>query len=80
MEINEERLSKDAKTVLVILRKEMAEGRISQDSIDFLESAVKIKESMGVLGGFAVKFAGFVIAIGVIYSQFGGFLKGLFVK
>lgn len=74
MSVNEEKLSKDAKSVLAILRAEMAAHRITPEAMKFLEKAVKTYDAFGVIGGFALKVAAWIAAIS------GGYLaiKGLF--
>ena len=63
MDTDEDKLPASAKSVLSILRLEFAAGRISQEEADFLRDAVRIKTTLGVIGGFVIKFATFLGAI-----------------
>lgn len=60
MDIDEHRLSPQSKQVLATVRREMEAMRIPKDQADFLAKCVKVKDSLGILGDFAIKLAAVV--------------------
>ena len=70
MEIAENKLSADAQSSLMIMRKEVEAGRIPFKDAEFLRKSVVVAESMGIVGGWIVKFAAFLAAMGSIYVFF----------
>ena len=73
--MDESQLPKYAQQVLNTLRLEMADGRLTKGEVEFLRSAVKIKESLGILGNFVVKFAAILAALGVSWGYLGSWWK-----
>ncbi len=71
----EDRLSKDAKYVLVTLRAEAAAHRIPPNQAAYLEKSVKVYDAIGFLGTFALKLSAFIIAISSGYLAFKGWFK-----
>lgn len=75
MELDETKLPKYAQQVLDTLRREMATGRLTVGEVEFLRSAIKIKESWGIVGGFAMKFAVLITTLGTAWAVFGTWWK-----
>lgn len=68
MDIDESKLSKQSKVVLDLLRSEMAAGMLKPEEVKFVAQALKLKDSIGILGNFIIKLAAFLLAITAVTS------------
>lgn len=68
MDDEEKNLSPEGKAILAIVRKDKEEGRLTPEQAAFLDKAISLKESVGVLADFIIKLAVFAGAIAALWS------------
>lgn len=52
--------------IVQVLNEEMAAGKLTEDDVQFVKQALKLKESLGILGGFVIKLVAFGAAVSAI--------------
>lgn len=68
MEDDEKNLSPEGKAVLAIVRRDTEEGRLTPEQAAFLNKAIALKESVGVLTDFVIKLAVFAGSIAALIT------------
>lgn len=66
--IDETTLSPEGKAILEIVRRDTAEGRLTEDQAKFLNRAIALNDSLGLIGNVVIKFAAFLSAIAVVWT------------
>lgn len=64
------KLTKQSEAILATLRKEVLHHKLTQEQYDFLESAVQLRNSFGILTGITIKAAVFAGAVAALYKFF----------
>ena len=62
------RFTAQSQAVIDLLRKEMEAGRIPPEHAAFLEKAVKVTDSLGIIGNFVIRFAAFLTGVAALWT------------
>ena len=66
------KLTRQSEAILAKLRKEVLLHKLSQEQYEFLEQAVQLRNSVGILTGIVIKAAVFAGAVTALYKFFPG--------
>lgn len=66
--MTEPRLTKQSEAILAVLRDEVQRGRLTDEEVAQVRAGLRMKESLGIIGYFVVKLAGFITALGVLWT------------
>lgn len=61
-DMSEVELSKQSKQILEVLREEAKRGLLSEEEVKWVQSSMRLKESLGTIGNFVIKTAAFITA------------------
>ncbi len=66
--VDEKALSPEGKAILEIVRQDAAEGRLTPEQAKFLNRAIALNDSLGIIGNVVIKFGAFCAAIATIWT------------